>query len=336
MRGELDELSTDLRQLHQARADLLAAERRLLPARRAVENSAAELETARSTLERALKEGPTHEPPEPTAEALDAIDRRLGEMRERERSALTALTRAQTSLHEFEDLLAAGVCPRCGQTVRSPEFEPHRLEAEQQSGEADAAYRRATGEREHVEEERRSRERYERAYERWVQVERERAQARKGVRAAESLALAATDTFAEVTAAVTDADARRTRATPAESQEKIARAALEASEAERSRLAASVEGALLSTERTQAATAAAEALEAEVARIDLETAALCGGARKGSGGSKSWGGSSRERTLRADDFGTPRTDGARRRTRSRTDAERSCGSTRVSTRRCGA
>ena len=273
-RTELDALAAELRQLHQARSDLSGAERRLVPARHAVATTAAELETARAALERTLKEGPTHEPPEPTAEALEAIDRRLGETRDRERSALTTLTRAQTTLHEFEELLAAGVCPRCGQTVRPTEFEPHRAEAERRSEEAEAAYRSSTGTRGRVEEERHSRERYERAHERWVQVERERATARASVRAAEAHALAATEALTEANAAVADASARRARATPAEGQEKVVRAALEAAETERSRLASSVERALLSAERTRAATAASEALEAEVARIDAETASL--------------------------------------------------------------
>jgi exonuclease SbcC len=52
------------------------------------------------------------------------------------------------------------------------------------------------------------------------------------------------------------------------------RGELEATESERTRLTGQVERAALSAERTRSATAAADALEAEVARIDRETATL--------------------------------------------------------------
>jgi DNA repair protein SbcC/Rad50 len=273
-RGELDLLSGPLRELHQARADLAGAERRLAPARRSVEHATVELATARAALERAVREGPSREPPAPTPETLAMIDRRLEESRNDDRSALAALTRAQASLHEFEELLSAGVCPRCGQTVRSSEFESHWTEATGQTQKAEAQYRGTSAELARIEEERRARERYERSLERWNQVERERTSARAAVSAAESHSGAAAETLAEAEKAVTDARSLLTRSSPAEEIEARIRSELAASESEHALLAARVEEALRSAERVRTARAAIEALAAEVARIDAETTAL--------------------------------------------------------------
>jgi DNA repair protein SbcC/Rad50 len=273
-RAELDSLAEDLRALHRARADLAAAERSLLPAAALVVRAQAEREVAWAALEQAKGEGPAHEPPPPTLETIEAIDRKLTQLRERERVALTVLTRSQTSLHEFEDLLHAGVCPRCGQAVRSSEFEPHRAEAAHQSAEAEEAYRRATGERVQAEDERRARERYERARDRWIQVERDRKGARDALAVAESTEIAAKTAQAESERSVEESRARVEHSLPTEQRETVLRSTAESKETERARLAERVEIAVLAEDRTRAAEAAATGLEAEVGRIDAETIAL--------------------------------------------------------------
>jgi exonuclease SbcC len=273
-RAELDALSDRLTQLHQARAALAGAERRLAPARRTTEQTATELGAARAGLERVSNEGPSHEPPAPTPDSLEVLDRRLADSREHERTALANRTRAQGSLQDFEELLSAGVCPKCGQTVRSSEFESHRTEALHQNASAETASRTATEQRVRIEEARRARERYERALDRWHQVEREREAGRVALAAAEAHARAAEETFAEVGREVAEARALLTRSTPAEEEERRLRVELATSEAERTLLAAEVEKALLASERHRNALAAGEALAAEVTRIDAETSAL--------------------------------------------------------------
>ncbi|MGC2359555.1 MAG: SMC family ATPase [Thermoplasmata archaeon] len=273
-RSELDSLAADLRRLHQARADLTAGERRVGPAQEAVTRARSEQDATVQSFEKIAHEGPSHEPPSPTSQTLDALDRKLEEVREVERTALTAVTRSQSSLHEFEELLHAGVCPRCGQTVRPAEFEPHRAEALHQSEDAEEHYRRSSAERARVEGERRARERYERAHERWLQAERERASARSAVRVAEANSLAATTALAETMNAVADARSRIEQWTPAESREGALRTELEATERDRALAAEGVERAALAAERTRMESAAAEGLASEVARIDGETAQL--------------------------------------------------------------
>ena len=269
-RAELEALAPDLQTLHRARAELGAAERRLAAARRAAEGASSEEAAERSALEAALASGPDHEPPVPTADSLGTIDARLADLRQREQTALTALTRAQSSLQEFEELLRAGVCPRCHQAVRATEFEPHRAEAARAVEELESEHRTCAAKRERAEVERAARERYERARDRWLQVERDRAGLRASLAAAQSRARDAQEALAEVTAAIADAQGRRDRAAPAERREAALRSALDSSEVERTRLAGAVEGALLATERARAAEAAVESLEAELARGERE------------------------------------------------------------------
>jgi exonuclease SbcC len=274
LRAELDALAADLLKLHQARAELVAAERRVAPAEATASRATTAAESARATRDRILREGPAHEPPTPTPETLEALDRRIEDARERESTALAVRTRAQTSLSEFEELLHAGVCPRCGQTVRSTEFEPHRAEASVQSEEAEEAYRGATAERARIEEERKARERYERAHERWVQVERDRVSSREALELADSNTGAAQATLAEIRSAIAEANALVEQWAPTESTERRVRAELALKENERAQRAERVERSVLAAEQARSATAAVLALESEVGRIDLETSAL--------------------------------------------------------------
>lgn len=273
-RHELDALAGDLHELHRARADLASAERRVGPAEEEAARSAAGQRDARAALERAVRDRPEHEPPMPTPETLETLDAKLAGLRERETAALTARTRSQASLHEFEELLHAGVCPRCGQSVRPADFEPHRAEASTQSEEAEAAYGRARAERSHAEEERRARERFERAHQRWLEVERERARACNALEQADANARRAAAALSESARAVADARSRMQRWAPTEARESALRVGIATTESDHSRLAERVELAVLASDRMRAAAAAAAGLEAEVARIDLETAAL--------------------------------------------------------------
>jgi exonuclease SbcC len=272
-RAELSRIADDVRRLVEARAELSSAERRIDPTHQAVERAVTELAGARATVDRILQEGPSHEPPAPTPDSLELLDRRLEEARTRERESLTTLTRAQSALHEFEELLAAGVCPRCGQAVRSTEFGPHRTEAATLEARAQAAHRQAGIDRSRIEDSRRARERYERARDRWLEVERERRAAEDTVRTAEERLTEAEATRRDALAAVAHARARIEEHASVESRERVLRTELESMEAERTRSVEAVERASIAVERRRSATSAVEVLEAEVHRLDQESEA---------------------------------------------------------------
>jgi len=273
-RAELEALAGEMTALHRARADLAAAERRREPSRRAAEEASREVASRRTELEARTNEGPDHEPPAPTPNTLETIDERLVLLRADEGAALAALARAQSSLQEFEELLNAGVCPRCHQAVRASEFEPHRAESAREVNELESKHRQLVERRRQTEEERAARERFERARERWVAVERDRTASRAALESAETRLRTAQAALAETDAAIEDARTRCARAASAEPREAALRAALVAGESERATLAAAVEASLLANERRRGARATGESLRAELERIDREVAEL--------------------------------------------------------------
>jgi len=273
-RAELDALSPDLSQLATARAELAAAGRRVAPADEAIARAARELAEARALLDRSERDGPTHEPPAPTPRSLEAIDRELEELRDRERGALAATTRAQTAVQEFDELLRAGVCPRCGQAVHPSEFEPHKEEAARLSRDAEERFERATADRSRTEDERRSRERFERAHERWTRAERDRSAGRDAMTEAERRVTAAERERAELASAIASAQANAERWSLSERRQETLRARVRESEAERDRLARDVERTAVAAETSRAAEATLRALAAEIARLEGEAAAL--------------------------------------------------------------
>ncbi|MGA9839670.1 MAG: hypothetical protein WBS16_04455, partial [Thermoplasmata archaeon] len=223
--------------------------------------------------ERAATSGPTHEPPAPTPESLDRLDQQLERTRDRERRSLAELTRAQTSLHEFEELLGAGVCPRCGQAVRSSEFEPHRDEAAALERRAEEEHRAAGTDRSRIEEIRKARERYERARDAWLRVETERAATAIALQGAEARWRETEAAVRQSATVVEDARTRVAECGPVELRERTLRAEVDSAESARRLCVARVEQATLAAEQVRAAESASEVLRAEVDRIDRETAA---------------------------------------------------------------
>jgi len=273
-RGEREALLPELQLLQAARAELGANERRLAPAQDEVARADADATAAVAALERAVQDGPSHEPPAPTPEALDSIDRRLADLRVAEASALTDLTRSQATVHEWEDLLHAGVCPRCGQSVRPEEFEPHRAEADALATRAESEYRASAEARARAEEERRARERFERAKERWLQAEKHRASARATAESARQRATQSAHALSELTSAIASARARAASTEPAERRDAELRILLAGTETRRVRVVRELEQSRRAAERCRAATAASDTLEEEIARIDAETVAI--------------------------------------------------------------
>jgi len=135
---------------------------------------AAELEErqrAASALADAESRGPVREPVAPTNRTPEEIVSELRSTRVKERAAAELAAVRKSEARELSELLQAGRCPRCHQTVRPEEFADHRAEAERGANAAEDAVR-ALGERlGSLESERGSRERYDRARQAWVSRE---------------------------------------------------------------------------------------------------------------------------------------------------------------------
>jgi DNA repair protein SbcC/Rad50 len=197
-----------VRRLATARADLAGAAREVAEARELLARAAREVVDATASLGDRNRSGPLREPPAPTPDELEAIDARLERARARERETLAAQTRAEAALVDFEELLRVGVCPRCHQSVRSTEFEPHRNEAAAAAESARAAHAESVRDRERIEEARRARERFERARDRWREAERERESARSVLSRAEEGRRSAEEALARAGRLRADAAAR--------------------------------------------------------------------------------------------------------------------------------
>jgi DNA repair protein SbcC/Rad50 len=273
LRARADANAAASRRLAAARAERAAMVRAREEARDASSRATAALASARETLEERARTGPMREPPMPTPDSIETIDHRLAQARDTERSTLTESTRAETARHEFEELIRAGVCPRCGQTVSSREFETHREEAAATEARAVAAHAVSVHERTRLEEERRSRERYERALDRWKEVERERAAARKEVARREAEVATAAEALAVAETRLRDAEARVVADSAAEALEgelKVRRTALEA---DRAGMSGRLEAVAAAAEQVRIATGAIAVLEAEHARAQQEVVA---------------------------------------------------------------
>jgi DNA repair protein SbcC/Rad50 len=258
------------RRLAAARAERAATLRARDEARTVVERASAAHAAARAGLEERARTGPTREPPAPTPDPLEAIDRRLVAAREVERSTLTEATRAESSRREFEELIRAGVCPRCGQAVAAAAFESHRAEAASAEERTLAAHAAAVESRARLEEERLSRERYERALDRWHEVERERAALREEVARAESEERRAAEALASTESRGREAEARVAADAAADELESELRVRLAGLEADRAGLVGRLERATTASEQVRVATGAIAVLEAEQIRAREE------------------------------------------------------------------
>jgi exonuclease SbcC len=149
-------------------------------ARRADEQCAkAEADQASLTeeLQRARAEGPRAEPTPPTRRTIETIDQLLRSTEERVATGLQAVAVATQEVHEIDELLADGVCPRCHQAVPPEQFGAHRAEAQRSLVLQSEGLQAAQAELLALRDERASRERFERVVLRWTERERARAAA---------------------------------------------------------------------------------------------------------------------------------------------------------------
>ena len=274
LRAELERREALLRSLSEARALLASAERRRTDTRATVERHRTEEAEAKRALEEVLSEGPTEEPMAPTPDSLSKLDERLAAARHREAVALQAVTQAESSLSELEELLHAGVCPRCHQTVHPAEFGTHRTEA---ATIVEAARSKLTAAEKHrvsVDEERQTRERYERTLDRWKDVEKRRTASRAILaRTTKTLEGAFREAEAAERATIA-AQVRVEELSPEEAQESALRADVARAEDAKAAVSRDVERSVLAAERRRGVDRALQVLKAERGRLEHETALL--------------------------------------------------------------
>jgi len=273
-REELDRHSDTLRQLAAARAELAGAEHRRddAAARRAGAESKRDL--ARTELERSVAEGPSHEPPAPTPDPLPEIERRLAERRSLEHATVERLARARAALGEIDELLRGGVCPRCHQAVRPDDFASHQREAADAVRTAEAERLELAGSIEALDAERKSRERYDRAHDRWRELERRRQALREALLGREAEVEEAVRSLAAAEAAVRAARETVDSLAPVEADVDLRRAAVEAADAAVRSARDAAERARRAAERVRATEESLAALSSEEERAVREEASL--------------------------------------------------------------
>jgi DNA repair protein SbcC/Rad50 len=273
-RARVEALVRPLRELAEARAQRSAAAQVLEDARARADRAGNELAMARERRDAAWGEGPARAPPAPTTNTVSALDERLSAARETERSALAALALAQHARSELEELLTAGTCPRCGQTVNPAEFGAHRAEAEAALGEAEETHRKSTQARSTLEDERRSRERYDRAMDRWSEIQKRRSLADATLATAESGVRLASEAFAQAEAARARLTERELALAPLEGDDLRARDALDAAERRLREEAQLFERSSRAADRLNAIDAAREAIGRELERQGRDLASV--------------------------------------------------------------
>ena len=274
LRRDLELHEGRLRSLGEAKAVLAAMEGQEARARADLERSRQGENEARAELEASLREGPAKEPPAPTPDVLSTIEGRLTDARGEEAGALQRLTQAESALSEVDELLRAGECPRCGQPVNPEGFATHRAEAAAAVEAEREKLRSAEAARNLLEETRKARERYERALERWGEVEKRRTANRATL---ERAARVVQETAQRLTTNQDDlrsARARLEELLPEESRDVELRRARTTAEQEREEGARGVERSRLAVEQRRGIEGAREALRAEVARVDRELVVL--------------------------------------------------------------
>ena len=270
----LRELGTRLQELAAARAEALAAERRRADAREHADRARRALEEAKATHAELSTQGPVREPPAPTLRNLSEIDSALEMAQAAERAALEEAARARTDLEEVDTLLAGGICPRCRQPVRPEEFRPHREESARALAEVEHRLRGLQAERAAVGEERRSRERYERARDRWIDLERRRADSSASLARCESEEVTSRAALREAEAGAQKARQRVTSLEPVEVAERAERAKVTALDAERTHCLTGIEELRRAEEERRNRQIRRESLERDRARIGTELEAI--------------------------------------------------------------
>ena len=160
------------------RAAVESARRAIADLERAVAADTTERTRAEAELATAEARGPVREPTPPTPRSTDEIATELASVRVEERAAGELWSVRRAELREVTDLLAAGRCPTCHQSVRPEEFASHHAEAERAAAGARSAAEGLGQRVGALESERSSRERFDRVRQSWLGREELRVAAR--------------------------------------------------------------------------------------------------------------------------------------------------------------
>jgi DNA repair protein SbcC/Rad50 len=273
-RAEVDRRAEGLRELARVAAALEASERRAGELEAAVQRvREARAEGARAA-EELLGQAPLKEPPCPTPRPLSEIESELARTVAAEHDAVERLARARARLDQIADLLRRGVCPTCEQPVEPAGFEAHRTEAAQGVERAEALRASCADDRLRLDSELKARERYERALERWTELERRRAQARTTLTRHDAELAAATEASAAAGGEVGEARQRLQRLSPIEAEVARLRVGLEAAERALAEVSAQERGAGQAEERIRLLEAVTERARGETSRLEVDAAAI--------------------------------------------------------------
>jgi len=270
-RSKLERQAMALRSLAEAQAVSASLARQERETRASLELLKREESEAGRDLAEVNAEGPGKEPPAPTPDPVPAIDLRLTKAREEEATALQSLAREEAALREMESLIEHGVCPTCHQSVRADDFATHRAEAQSSVETARARLAECTSERTRLEETRRARERYDRALDRWKEVEKRRAVARTHLDRAASAREDSARQLDRLTREAAASAERVTELMPAESEGTALRTALSQLEARLRERSTEVEAASRAEERRIGIQRSIELLSNERARLERES-----------------------------------------------------------------
>jgi exonuclease SbcC len=183
---ELERAEDGRRELDVAEADRRSATESESQAQRALERGRSEREEAAARFERLRSEGPAHAPAIPTPRSIPVIEQALAEATTEAERLAGEVHHLEAALSDASTLIDRGVCPTCGQSVSADAFGAHRREVEAALGSARERHMAASARRQALSAERASRERYERAHDRWTEAETLRELGRSAVERADA------------------------------------------------------------------------------------------------------------------------------------------------------
>ncbi|MGA7922732.1 MAG: SMC family ATPase [Thermoplasmata archaeon] len=125
-------------------------------------------------LDALAQHGPRHPPAVPTRRSLPEIETDLKELSRLQDVEVGATAQLERQAVELGELIEGGVCPRCHQPVDTASFTTHRGDVDAALLETRARLSQLREQRTTLEHERASRERYERAFGRWEEVDAHR------------------------------------------------------------------------------------------------------------------------------------------------------------------
>ncbi|HEV2317880.1 MAG TPA: SMC family ATPase [Thermoplasmata archaeon] len=185
LRSRLSDLRARTRESEQVAVELAQIEAMLRATREAVtqlDERDGRLDTEEQATRTAVREaeaaGPPLEPTAPTPRSLEEIEADRAQRETEFRTAESQQLRLEHVAEDLRGLVQAGVCPRCHQAVRPQEFASHLEQAKTEAAQAQSAATEAKAVLRRVEDERGARERFERARDRFVEVDKRRTSAR--------------------------------------------------------------------------------------------------------------------------------------------------------------